>query len=94
MFNFLRKVATLVRQEISGPLKDKLTDKYRRHHLSLLLCCFVSVTQGLSCVNDLVSTVSCKWNGAPVAPGVNCLITGAMTILTYEGRKKIPTEIT
>ncbi|KAM8724222.1 interleukin-2 receptor subunit beta [Acanthopagrus schlegelii] len=50
-------------------------------------------SQGLSCVNDLVSTVSCKWNGTPVAPGVNCLIIGAKTILTYEDKKKIPTEI-
>ncbi|XP_073349778.1 interleukin-2 receptor subunit beta [Pagrus major] len=50
-------------------------------------------SQGLSCVNDVVSTVSCTWNGAPVAPGANCSITGARKTKLYIGNKKIPTEM-
>lgn len=33
-------------------------------------------SQGLSCINDYINNVSCTWNGSPVAPHVNCSISG------------------
>ncbi|XP_060921855.1 interleukin-2 receptor subunit beta [Labrus mixtus] len=35
-----------------------------------------NVSQGLSCVNDLVNNVSCTWHGSPPAAGVDCWISG------------------
>ncbi|XP_078125549.1 interleukin-2 receptor subunit beta [Sander vitreus] len=36
-------------------------------------------SQGLSCVNDFVNNVSCTWDSAPVASGVDCWIFGVKT---------------
>ncbi|KAF7651405.1 hypothetical protein LDENG_00111400 [Lucifuga dentata] len=36
--------------------------------------------QGLSCLNDFVSNVSCTWNSSPVGPGVDCWIIGVKKI--------------
>ncbi|XP_070779836.1 interleukin-2 receptor subunit beta [Enoplosus armatus] len=35
---------------------------------------------GLSCVNDFVNNVSCVWTSSPVAPGVDCRISGVKKI--------------
>uniref|UniRef100_A0A3Q3LYR6 Interleukin-2 receptor subunit beta N-terminal domain-containing protein n=1 Tax=Labrus bergylta TaxID=56723 RepID=A0A3Q3LYR6_9LABR len=37
--------------------------------------------QGLSCVNDLVNNVSCTWHGSPLAAGVDCWISGLLSVL-------------
>lgn len=50
-------------------------------------------SQGLSCVNDFVNNVSCTWDGAPLAPGVDCWIIGVKTTWILKNYMRYPGTI-
>ncbi|XP_068606459.1 interleukin-2 receptor subunit beta [Brachionichthys hirsutus] len=50
-------------------------------------------SQGLSCVNDLVSNVSCTWNGSAAAPGATCWVAGARETRILKNNKKRRTQM-
>lgn len=63
-------------------------------NLSLFLSVVMSsVPQGLSCVNDFVNNVSCTWHGSPVAPGVNCSISGVKKTRIFKNNMKLSSQM-
>ncbi|XP_034567871.1 interleukin-2 receptor subunit beta-like [Notolabrus celidotus] len=47
-----------------------------------------NVSEGLSCLNDMVNNVSCTWRGSQLAPRVDCWISGVRMISNKKGMEK------